>query len=109
MSADMNDEQITEATIQAKGLNAPRLFPSDLDANIADIEIVKHIAKSGQVLRWAIITTQCGFVAVGNPAVAISPENDDEEVGVKIATVNSRNKLWSLMGYELKMRIYNAR
>ena len=46
----MSEQQI-EKDIQAKGLTAPRITPSDLDANIADIEIVKHVTRSGKVLR----------------------------------------------------------
>ncbi len=55
----MNDQQI-EQEIQAKGLTAPRVTPQDLEANITDIEIVKHVSKSGQVLRWVVLTTRCG-------------------------------------------------
>ena len=44
-----------EKEIQAKQLNAPRVSLADLEANIADVEIVKHISKMGQVLRWAVI------------------------------------------------------
>ena len=38
----MNDHDI-EQEIQAKGLTAPRVTPQDLEANITDIEIVKHV------------------------------------------------------------------
>lgn len=100
----MND-QVIEQAVQAKGLTAPRVTLADLNANIADIEIVKHISKSGQVLRWAILTAQNGFAAVGKPSVAASPDNDNAEIGEKVAIDNSRAELWPLMGYALKDRL----
>ena len=88
--------------------NAPRVTPADLDANIADTEILKHITKSGQVLRWAILTTNSGFAVVGKPSCAVSAENDNAELGQQIAIENSRNELWPLMGYELKQRLFDG-
>lgn len=101
----MNDQEI-EQEVQAKGLTAPRLSPADLDANIAHIEIVKHVSNSGQVLRWAVLTTQNGFAVAGKPSVAVSPENDNAEIGEKVAIANSRNELWPLMGYALKEQLH---
>jgi hypothetical protein len=101
----MNDQAI-EQEIKAKGLIAPRVTLADLEANIADTEIVKHVSKTGQVLRWAVLTTQNGFAVVGKPSVAVSPENDNTEVGEKIAIDNARNELWPLMGYALKQQLH---
>jgi hypothetical protein len=98
-------DQAIENEIKAKGLNAPRVTLADLNANIADTEIVRHISKTGQVLRWAILTTQNGFAVVGKPSVAVSPENDNAEIGEKVAVDNSRAELWPLMGYALKDRL----
>lgn len=103
----MNDKTI-EQEIQAKGLTAPRVSFADLEANIADTEILKHVSKSGQVLRWAIITTVSGFAVVGKPSCAASADNDDAEIGQKIAIENTRQELWPLMGYELKQRLHAA-
>lgn len=98
-------EQTIEQEIQAKGLTAPRVTPGDIDANIADVEIVKHITKSGKVLRWAVITTKNGFAVVGKPSAAVSVENDNEKVGSEIAIENSREEMWPLMGYELQSKL----
>ena len=84
---------------------APRITPKDLDANIVDVEYVKHISKGGQVLRWAVITTKNGYAVVGNPSVSVSPENDREVIGKQVAYENSKNQLWPLMGYELKSKL----
>lgn len=94
-----------EAEIQAKGLTAPRITPADIAANIKHVEYVKHVSAGGQVLRWAVITTESGYAVVANPSVAVSPENDDEEVGQKVAFENAKNAMWPLMGYALKERL----
>lgn len=101
-----NDQQI-EAAIQAAGLKAPRIKPEDITANIAHTEFVTHVSKGGQVLRWAVLTTTSGFAVVGKPSVAVSPENDNEQIGREVAYDNSRNELWPLMGYALKERLFN--
>lgn len=103
-SPDTTDPAI-ERLIQSKGLNAPRLSPSDLKTNIVHSEIVKHTAVGGQVLRWAVITTKSGFAVTGRPSVAVSPENDDAEVGEKVASENAFQELWPLMGYALKEQL----
>lgn len=89
--------------------NAPRITPADIEANIVDTEIVKHVSKTGQVLRWAILSTKNGFAVVGRPSVAVSPENDNEEKGTEIAIQNSREELWPLMGYALKDQLFRAK
>ena len=100
----MNDQAV-EAEIEAKGLTAPRVTLDDLNANIASVEIVKHIAPSGQVLRWAVLTTRNGYAVTGRPSVSVSPENDRADLGEQIARDNARNELWPLMGYALKERL----
>lgn len=100
----MNDAAI-EQEIQAKGLTAPRVTLADITANIADTEIVKFVSKGGQVLRWAVLTTSSGYAVVGRPSVSVSPENDNEELGEKIAKENAVNELWPLMGYALKCQL----
>lgn len=101
----MSNDQSIENDIQAKGLTAPRVKLDDLNANIVNIEIVKHIAPSGQVLRWAVLTTRSGYAVTGRPSVSVSPKNDNAELGEEIARDNARNELWALMGYALKERL----
>lgn len=97
----MTDNEI-ETEVTVKGLNAPRVTLADLSANIVDTEIVKHVSLSGQVLRWAVLTTRCGFAVTGNPSCSVSPENDDAEIGVAVAIDNAKRELWPLMGYALR-------
>ncbi len=100
----MSDKDI-EQEIQAKGLTAPRVTRDDMIANIAHTEIVKHVSVTGQVLRWAIITTKNGFAVTGKPSCAVSSENDDEAIGKQIALTNAEDELWPLMGYALKEKL----
>lgn len=82
-----------------------KLTPEDLVSKIKDVEYVSCITKAGQHLRWAVITLSNGYAVVGDPSVAVSPENDDEVIGKKIAYDNSFNKIWQLEGYLLKEKL----
>ena len=103
----MTDNQI-EQEIKAKGLTAPRVTPADIDANIVHTEIVKHISPSGQVLRWAVLTTRNGYAVTGRPSASASSANDNAEIGEKVAIENALQELWPLMGYALKEQLHNA-
>jgi hypothetical protein len=105
-AVDTSDTAI-EREIQAKGKTAPRVTLDDLMANIHHVETIKHVTQSGQVLRWSVLVTQSGFAVAGKPSVAVSPENDDAEIGEQVAFENSRNELWPLMGYALKQDLHD--
>lgn len=102
-------DQTIEQEIQAKGLTAPRITPADIEANIAHVEIVKHTSPSGQVLRWAVLTTRNGFAVTGRPSASVSSANDNAEIGEKVAVENARQELWILMGYELRSKLASTR
>jgi hypothetical protein len=102
----MPQQDDIEAQIKALEPTAPRVTLADLEANIVGTEIVKHVTAGGQVLRWAVLLTQNGGHAVGRPSVSVSPENDNEEMGLKVAIDNSRNELWPLMSYALKQKLW---
>jgi hypothetical protein len=87
------------------GHTAPRVTLADIEENIVDVEIVKHVAKSGQVLRWAVITTRSGFAVTGAPSASVSPENDSAELGEKFAIENAWREMWPLMGYALREKL----
>jgi hypothetical protein len=101
----MSTEQQLEKEIQPLGLTAPRVSLNDLTSNIVHTEIVKHISPSGQVLRWAVLTTRSGYAVTGRPSASVSSENDRAEIGEQVAIENARNELWALMGYALKERL----
>ena len=111
----MNDSQV-EQEIQAKGLTAPRVTPADIEANI--VEEVYFTASQGAIhagytmkfdsslllLTFCVLELRNGFTVTGESACA-SHENFDAELGRKIARQNAVNKVWPLMGYELKCRL----
>ena len=118
----VNDKSI-EQEIQAKGLTAPRVTPADLQANIASAhyfiasDAIQHQSAvhehdqegwhlgSTQLLTICVIQLRNGFTVTGESACA-SPENFDAEMGRKIARQNAEQKIWPLMGYELKERLH---
>lgn len=101
------DDAGMEPVLQAKSV-APRVSLPEVEANIVNTEIVKHVAPSGQVLRWAVLTTRSGFAVTGKPSASVSPENDDPEYGEALARESARNELWTHMGYALKDRLAAA-
>lgn len=116
----MNDQTI-EQEIQAKGLTAPRITPADIEANIAsehyftaldgivgnedssDVDVASA-PESLRLLTFCVLVLCNGFTVTGESACA-SPENFDAEVGRKIARQNAINKVWPLMGYELRSKL----
>jgi hypothetical protein len=114
----MTDQSI-EQEIQAKGLTAPRVTPDDLAENIASTHyFTAQDGKRGsterggaiaiypelELLTFCVLVLKNGFTVTGESACA-SPENFDAELGRKIAFENAKQKLWPLMGYELKQRL----
>lgn len=59
------------------------------------------------LLTFCVLVLRNGFTVTGESACA-SPENFDAELGRKIARANAVNKVWPLMGYALKQRLYDA-
>lgn len=124
----MSDTAI-EKEIQAKGLTAPRVTPDDIDTNIigetyftaeqgrsaavgADGSTPErgYFSTYGQcnplsLLTFCVLVLRNGFTVTGESACA-SPENFDAELGRKIARQNAVSKVWPLMGYELRSRLY---
>lgn len=124
----MNDQAI-EQEIQAKGKTAPRITPADIEANIAD-ERYFTAWEGAQLAYWSdsdpenpkpeegapnpdgplslltfcVLVLRNGFTVTGESACA-SPENFNAEIGRKIARQNAVNKIWPLMGYELRSQL----
>lgn len=99
-----------EQEIQAKGLTAPRITPADVEANIASEHTftAAEAAKVGgtephplDLLTICVLVLRNGFTVTGESACA-SPENFDAEIVRKIARQNAVEKVWPLMGYELR-------
>ena len=122
------DDAGIENLIQAKGKTAPRVTPADIEANI----VSEHFftARDGrlgaltnetyvgrekplpnnadlmplELLTFCVLVLKNGFTVTGESACA-SPENFDAEIGRSIARENAKQKLWPLMGYELKTKL----
>lgn len=97
----MRNEAAIEKEIQDKGLNAPRLTPAHIDAQI--VGTMYHMFP-GTTVTVCAMRLKNGFHVVGESASA-SPENFDEEIGRKIARDNARNKIWALEGYVLRNKL----
>lgn len=97
----MADEQAIEKEIQAKGLNAPRLTPTLIDAAITGEDYYRF---PGTTLTVCALKLRNGFIVTGESAAA-SPENYDEAIGRKIARDNARQKIWALEGYLLREKL----
>jgi hypothetical protein len=108
-----------EQEILDKGLNAPRITPADVEANIAsewyinagdgvkpdDFQPPVPANHPLRLLTFCVLVLKNGFTVTGESACA-SPENFDAEVGRKIARRNAVDKIWPLMGYELKSKLH---
>lgn len=109
------DETAIENEIQAKGLNAPRLNPAHIDAQIAGEYFVRasdafadaSILEGLKCLTICVLVLKNGFTVVGKSACA-SPENFDEALGRKIARDDARNQIWALEGYKLRSALSAA-
>jgi len=118
------DDASIESEIIAKGLTAPRVTPGDIEANIASEHYftaeqgafaafspptgADTVPPALSLLTFCVLVLRNGFTVTGESACA-SPENFDADLGRKIARANAVNKIWPLMGYELKERMFQAR
>jgi hypothetical protein len=119
-------EAAIEQEIQEKGLTAPRITPSDIDAAIASTHFftaehgVEGAVARGELwakhsdlsrgdgplglLTFCVLVLKNGFTVTGESACA-SPENFNAEIGRKIAFENARQKIWPLEGYVLRNKL----
>jgi len=100
------DDLATEEMVQERGLNAPRVPVGDLHDSVVNVDILRHVTKSGKVLRFAVLDHENGFSVAGRPSAAVSVENDNNDVGVKVAIQNSMHDLWPLVGFKLTQDLY---
>lgn len=102
------DDVVTEDMIKARGLNARRVSLDELHGSIKSVEIIRHHSEAGGILRFAILNLDNGFTVTGRPSVAVSPENDNDEVGVKIAIQNAVFELWPFLGFKVVQQRYES-
>ena len=114
---DTSDPNI-ERLILTKGKTAPRVTPADIASNIVsewyinggtgvvhdEFQPPVPAEHPLRLLTFCVLVLRNGFVVTGESACA-SPENFDLEIGKRIARENAVQKMWPLMGYELKSRL----
>lgn len=121
------NHQTIEQEIIAKCLTAPRITPADIEDNIASEHyftaaegVLGAYKANGDVyvgtmpndinagalplLTFCVLVLRNGFTVTGESACA-SPDNFDAELGRKIARQNAMQKIWPLMGYELRSKL----
>lgn len=72
-----------------------------------DIDANTYVPAQLKRLTFCILVLQNGFSVTGESACA-SPENFDSEIERKIARQNAVQKIWPLMGYELRSKLASA-
>lgn len=127
-----SDDSAIESQIQAKGKTAPRITPADIDTAIASehyftafsgataagsVHVCGNMTKGTSIshdqlehlklLTFCVLVLKNGFTVTGESACA-SPENFDAEIGRNVARQNAVQKIWPLLGYQLKDRLSNA-
>lgn len=111
MSTVTEQELIASAT-------APRISLEGLEANIAQeyyINAKEAIEANGYggvpsdvgLLTICILVLTNGFTVMGQSACA-DPKNYNPLIGQKLALTDAKNKIWALMGYELKTELMKA-
>lgn len=116
-----------ENEIQANGLTAPRVTQADIEAAIASdhyftaADGVLGAYKNNNdthfgtppnnlnagalpLLTFCVLVLRNGFTVTGESACA-SPENFNAEIGRKIARAKAVEKIWPLLGYELRTKL----
>lgn len=102
---NQRDGQVmTDTELQGKldAQTGAKVRPEDLDA-----VIVKEAYHQwpGTLLITCVLTLKNGFNVSGESACA-NPAIFDEAVGKTIARRNAKDKLWSLLGYQLKEKLH---
>ena len=120
-SPDTSDAGI-ERLIQTKGKTAARVTPQDIERAITSEHyftaydgakygrVTRDEPKDSQALKlltFCVLTLRNGFTVTGESACA-SPENFDVQIGRAIARENAVQKIWPLLGYELRTKLAEA-
>ena len=125
ITSPRTDDSAIEQEIVAKGLTAPRITAADIEANIVSewhftaadgvrgyliTETMDMTATPVEnidplyLLTFCVLVLRNGFTVTGESACA-SPERRDAAIGRKVARANAVQKVWPLMGYELRSKL----
>lgn len=75
------------------------------DAIKAKIADTKYINVEGTTMTICVIILENGYAVTGESS-CIDPAKFNPEIGMKIAYSNAFDKLWGVLGYEVKQRWY---
>uniref|UniRef100_A0AAU6VZV7 Uncharacterized protein n=1 Tax=Pseudomonas phage Arace01 TaxID=3138526 RepID=A0AAU6VZV7_9VIRU len=89
---------VTEKEIQAITV-APRVTLQDVKDFIIGEHFIQH-----QTLTICVLTLANGFTVTGESACA-DLKNFNQEIGQRLAKENATNKIWPLLGFNLKCKI----
>ena len=105
-------------------MNAPSIRPEDVEAAIADeqyftaaqgVSGARHVIHdentTGPLARITIcvLTLKNGFTAVGVNEGPVSAENFSADLGREYARKQALEKVWLVLGYQLKDALHNMR
>lgn len=88
-----------EAQRVARPSDSIALEPWDLDPDPKTTQMAPLT-----LLTFCVLVLQNGFTVTGESACA-SPENFDAEIGRRVARANAVQKVWPLLGYELRTKL----
>ena len=106
---------VTELELAAAA-KAPRITLQDVNDNIKSEHYFtakdgvlfngdnKNIPESLGLLTFCVLVLQNGYTVTGQSACA-SKDNYNEAIGRDLARSDAFNKIWSLMGYELRTKL----
>jgi hypothetical protein len=117
----MSETSVTEQELASKAV-APRVTADDIAGNIVSehyftaAEGVKGEGYSPRdgfpdvpevlhLLTFCVLVLKNGFTVTGESACA-SAANFNPEIGRRLAREHAVNKIWPLMGYELRERLH---
>lgn len=98
-------------------MNAPSVTPEDLEAEVASehyftaadgaaaSSLIPETPPPLHLLTFCVLVLRNGFTVTGESA-CVSPENFNAQTGREVARKHAIDKLWPLLGYALKDRLY---
>ena len=110
ITPDAIESNIVECYYFTAWQGAQRAFWDEAPENCNDASLAQYALDEPNrdgplsLLTFCVLVLRNGFTVTGESACA-SPENFNAEIGQRIARQNAVEKLWPLMGYELKCRL----
>lgn len=93
-----------ETEINARGLNAPRLTPADIDAAIVSETFT--MTPSGKTMVCELVLKN-GFSIIGLNS-CVSRENFREDIAQEKSRQLARDKVWELLSFDLHTKVQRS-